>query len=388
MKNLILDEIDIAWGIKQRRILHRIPELGFELPRTRQAVLDGLAEAGVLVDPKPYGRCGVVAVVEGDRPGPTTLLRADMDALPIPEVSGRSWGSTIDGNSHACGHDGHMAVMLAVAKTLQSKRRSFSGRAVFCFQPSEEPGGGALAMIADGILETYRPDRCLGVHLWSELEVGTFSVPDGGIFGASDKLTWVLNGPGGHGAAPHLAADTVGALAELIQRNAQTVARSVDPLESAVISIGTINGGTAHNVIPQTITVKGTLRTRTVSVRSSVIQRLETISASLGDSFDIDVNFSHEGYVPPCINEPKIAAAIRDIVQARTHADWSLVDYKSLASDDMGEFLARVPGCYFFVGCGSKVRNIVAPHHTSEFDLDEESISIATDVLLSFVLNY
>jgi len=381
-----IDTDNFRWTVANRRRLHRIPELGFELPRTRATLVAALQLIGADIDPKSYGRSGLLATITGARPGPTFLVRADMDALPIEERSHHAWRSEIAGNSHACGHDGHMAVALSVARSLSESRDRFAGTAVFCFQPSEEPGGGAAAMIADGVLERYSPDRCIGVHLWSELEIGTLAIHDGAVFASSDKLHWEIKGHGGHGAVPHLSQDTVGALASLIDSNSYLVAREVDPREAAVISVGSILGGTAHNIIPSSIKVSGTLRTQSKQTRDRLLKRLTESSRAIAGRFRLEITFDSSGFLPPCRSNPEVTAAVRQVAEEHFGDLCRFEEFSTMASDDMAEFLDRVPGCYFFVGCGNPAKNITAPHHTPEFDIDEDALLLAAEIIAGVIL--
>lgn len=384
---LITDE-DFQWALACRRALHRIPELGFDLPRTRAFVAEALKKLDFGLDKRAYGHSGLVASIEGPEPGPTVMLRADMDALPIEEVADREGRSTIPGNSHACAHDGHMAIALTVARILARQRQSLPGRIVLCFQPSEEPGGGALAMIRDGVLERYNPAQCYGLHLWSELQTGQLSITDRSLFASCDKLAWTIRGTGGHGAIPHLAHDTVGALAQLIQANYHLVAREVDAQEAAVISIGQLTAGSIHNVIPETISAAGTLRTQSPSSRAFILERLNEIAEATGRQFKVSISLEASGSIPACISAPSAVANVkRAAAAALSRICDASVGYSTLAGEDMAEFLVRVPGCYFLVGCGNAGRGITAPHHTSEFNIDEDALAIGASVLASSILN-
>ncbi|MCP3473519.1 M20 family metallopeptidase [Bradyrhizobium sp. CCGUVB1N3] len=384
---LIADD-DFEWALTCRRALHRIPELGFDLPRTRAFVAEALTKLDFNVDERAYGQSGLVASIEGPEPGPTIMLRADMDALPIEEVADREGRSTIPGNSHACGHDGHMAIALTVGRILARQRQSLAGRLVLCFQPSEEPGGGALAMIRDGVLERYNPAQCYGLHLWSELQTGQLAVTEKALFASCDKLSWTIKGSGGHGAIPHLAHDTVGALAQLIQANYHLVAREVDAQEAAVISIGQLAAGSIHNVIPEMISAGGTLRTESPSSRAFILERLKEIAEAIGRQFKVSISLEASGSIPACISAPSAVANVRSAAAGSLSGVCDAnVDYSTLAGEDMAEFLLRVPGCYFLVGCGNADRGIIAPHHTSEFDLDEDALAIGASVLASSILN-
>ncbi|QOZ36498.1 amidohydrolase [Bradyrhizobium sp. CCBAU 53421] len=379
---------DFNWALKCRRALHQIPELGFDLPRTRAFVAEALLGLDCTIDERPYGQSGLVASIEGAKPGATIMLRADMDALPIEEIAGREGRSTIPGNSHACGHDGHMAIALTVARIIARHKASMAGRLVLCFQPSEEPGGGALAMIRDGVIERYQPTQCYGLHLWSELQTGQLAITSKALFASCDKLSWTIRGTGGHGAIPHLAHDTVGALAQLIQANYHLVAREVDAQQAAVISIGQLEAGSAHNVIPEAIYARGTLRTQSPASRSFILKRLNEIADATGRQFKVSISLEATGAIPACISDQNAVAKVRQAAAASLSRICDAnVPYCTLAGEDMAEFLTRIPGCYFLVGCGNADRGITAPHHTAEFNIDEDALAIGASVLAATVLN-
>lgn len=382
-----IDQPSRDWAIEVRRELHRFPELGFDLPLTRALLEKEVRGMGLEPLPKAYGRSGLVVRVNGSRPGPIRMIRADMDGLPIEEVPTRQWRSEIAGQSHACGHDGHMAIALLVANQLLKRVDELSGSVVICFQPSEEPGGGAAAMISDGVLDDAAPDFCLGVHLWSELQTGELAVSDDASFASSDKLEWNISGQGGHGAMPHLAQDTVSALASIITSNSEICARQINAKEPIVVSVGKIEAGSAHNVIPADIKISGTLRTTSVSTRDLAVAKLQDAALSIGGLYDVEVGLAISGTVPPCVNSRAVAAMVRSVATSAFGDACSFSEFSTMASDDMAEFLARVPGCYFLVGCGNSQKNIGAPHHTPEFDLDEDAMVIAAEILLRACLS-
>lgn len=374
-------------AVKDRRALHLFPELGFELPKTRAYLEAALAEIGFHIDPVAYGVSGLVAWLDGAQEGPVTLLRADMDALPIREIEGRSWRSEVEGCSHACGHDAHMAIALGVARIAVANRDSLIGRIVLCLQPSEEPGGGARAMIDDGVLAAYKPDACFGVHVWTELDTGVIAAREGALFASCDKLSWRIKGNGGHGAIPHLTRDTVGALADVIQTNSALVAREVNAQEAAVISIGSISAGSAHNVVPELVECMGTLRTQSVASREFILDRLQNAADGIGRKFGVEIEFAASGYIPPCVGHAEKVRMVLDSVTDNLSNKCSVnLEYATMAGEDMAEFLIRVPGCYFLVGCRNVEKGIYAPHHTSDFDIDEDALAIAISVLAGIVL--
>jgi amidohydrolase len=266
-----------------RRDFHRHPELGFQEVRTAGVVARELNNLGLEVS-TGVGKTGVVALMEGARPGPVVLLRFDMDALPIAEETGAEYASQNPGVMHACGHDGHTAIGLTVARLLEKRRAELQGSFKFMFQPAEEGLGGAEAMIADGLLENPRPDRALSLHLWNEKPLGWIGVTPGAAMSASERFRVKITGKGGHGAAPHLTADPVLAAAQVISALQGIVARNVAPLKSAVISVTSVRGGDAFNVIPSSVELKGTIRSYDPEVRALLLARLNEVIAGVSAS--------------------------------------------------------------------------------------------------------
>jgi len=242
--------------VRVRRDFHRHPELGFQETRTAAIVAEKLMALGLEVQ-QGVGQTGVVGLLEGERPGPTVLLRFDMDALPVTELSKLDYASQNPGVMHACGHDGHMAMGLALADMLVGHQKEMAGTLKFLFQPAEEGLGGALAVMADGVLEDPRPDVAFGMHLWTPSPTGTVRVVDGPCMASSSVFTLTVQGKGGHGAAPHLAVDPILAAAQIIVALQSIVSRNVNPQDSVVVSIGQITAGTTFNVIPDQALLKG-----------------------------------------------------------------------------------------------------------------------------------
>ena len=279
-----------------RRDFHLHPELGFREVRTGGIVAKELEALGIEVT-KGVGKTGVVGLLEGAKPGPTLLLRFDMDALPIVEETGAEYASQNNGVMHACGHDGHTAIGLTVAKMLNARRDQLAGTIKFCFQPSEEGNngeevGGAEMMMRDGVLDSPKVDMTLALHLWNEKPLGWVGVAAGPVMAGADIFTVKVIGKGGHGAIPNAAIDPVIAAANIVNALQSIVSRNVAPLETAVVSVTTIHGGTAFNVIPQAVTLEGTIRTFDNGVRQKVVERFEQIARGVGEGMgcQIEVN--------------------------------------------------------------------------------------------------
>lgn len=373
--------------IERRRDLHRHPELAFEEVRTASIVANTLADLGLEVQ-TGVGRTGVVAMLDGAHDGPTVLVRADMDALPIAEENETEYISTVPGKMHACGHDGHTAIGLAVARMLTAQQGEMHGRVKFVFQPAEEIGEGARAMVADGALENPRPDVTLGLHLWNTLPVGTVAVTPGPSMAAADIWDCVITGKGGHGASPHETQDPIIATAQILSALQTIVSRNVKPVDTAVVTVGSIHGGDAFNVIPPEVRLKGTIRTYTEETKALVHRRVrevcEGIAASLGCRAEVEIRST----TLAVDNDPEVAARVAGIAAQVVGEENVRHDERSMGSEDVSFFMADVPGCYFFVGSANAERGLNYPHHNPRFDVDEEAMLIAAELLARAVASY
>jgi amidohydrolase len=357
-----------------RRDFHAYPELGFKEFRTAGIVARELAALGLESQSNIAGT-GVVAILEGSSPGPVILLRADMDALPIEEMTGAIYASRNTGVMHACGHDGHTAILLTVAKILNNHKQELSGTIKFMFQPAEEGLGGAEKMIESGILENPTVDVTLGLHLWNEKPFGWFGIPTGPAMAGAEIFNVKVVGKGGHGAAPQFAVDPVLASAQIVTAMQGIVARNVGPLQSAVISVCTIHGGETFNVIPQEVELTGTIRTFETEVRTRVLKRfyevIQQTAGAMGCQVDIDI----QRLTPATTNHQEIAKSVQAIAQhIFPTADINPANYVTMGSEDFAFLLERVPGCFFFVGSASDEKGLNAAHHHPKFDFDERAL--------------
>ena len=374
----------VAW----RRDLHRHPELAFQEHRTAGLVAGSLAQLGLEVQ-TGVGQTGVVGILEGARPGPTVLLRFDMDALPINEETGLTYKSEVAGKMHACGHDAHTAIGLGVATLLASRQDDLPGRVKFMFQPAEEIAGGARAMIADGVLKTPVPDAAFGLHVWSMTAVGQAVVKGGPLWASADKFDVEITGRGAHGALPHQGVDAIVVAAHAITQLQTVVSRSIDPLEPAVLSIGEISGGSAFNVIAERVMFSGTLRTFDQAVRELIIQRMHKVlggvCAAFGASYTLDISF----HAPPLVNDPDAAEHVRQIAAEILGAD-AVADGPMLTvAEDMAEILNRVPGCFFVLGAMPDRNGLPAePHHSPRFEIDEQVMPLGVAILAGVAEEY
>ncbi|OEJ30461.1 M20 metallopeptidase family protein [Streptomyces subrutilus] len=336
-----------------RRGIHRFPELGSHLPRTQQAVLEALAGLGL--DLATGSRLSsVTATLEGARPGPAVLLRADMDALPVAEDSGLDFASEVPGAMHACGHDTHTAMLVGAARLLAARRSRLAGRVVFMFQPAEESGGGAQHMIDEGVLETADGGfvaAAFALHVTTRFESGTVHLRPGPTFAASDGLRVTVRGRGGHASTPHRALDPVPVACEIVQALQSMVTRTVDLFDPAVVTIASIHAGTTANVIPETAEIHGTFRTLSPAarqlVRDNITRVARHVAAAHGAEADITLT---EGY-PPVVNDPAGTAALYDTAAALLGPD--RVHHLAepfMGAEDFSYVLRRVPGTMAFLG--------------------------------------
>jgi amidohydrolase len=369
-----------------RRDLHRNPELGFEVHRTAGLVAERLRALGAEVR-TGLGRTGVVGILRAERAdGPAVLLRADMDALPMQEVPGRPYGSQVPGRMHACGHDGHTAMLLGAAQLLAEERSRLSRTVVLLFQPAEEGGGGAQAMIEDGALDLVPVGSAYALHLWCPLPAGTARVRVGPIMAAQDEFTGRIHGRGGHGALPHETLDPVVAAAHALTALQTVVSRSLDPVQPAVVTVGSFHAGTAPNIIPDQAVLEGTLRSFSEPVREMLRRRvrevLEGTAAAHGCRAEMDLR---PGY-PAVVNAAEAVARVRE-AGAAVFGPAGVQDTPPLAAaEDFAYFAQRVPAAFVLVGAGNEERGITAPNHASSFDLDESVLPLGAELLARLAL--
>ncbi len=362
-----------------RRDFHKHPELGFNEIRTGGIVAKELEELGLEVT-KGVGKTGVVAYLEGAKPGPTILLRFDMDALPIHEETGAEYSSAHPGVMHACGHDGHTAIGLTVAKLLNAHKEHLAGNVKFCFQPSEEGNngeemGGALMMMRDGVLDTPKVDKTLALHLWNDKPLGWFSVAQGPVMAGAEMFSVKLTGKGGHGAAPHTTIDPVAAAAHIIVALQTIVARNVSPLKPAVISVTSLHAGTAFNIIPQTAEINGTIRNFDPDVRKTTLERFEQIVRNVATAMQCEAEIALEQVTPTVVNEEQTTETVLQAARELfPQADIDTAQYLTMGAEDMGYMQEKTGGCYFMVGSANDERNLNYGHHHPKFDFDERAL--------------
>jgi amidohydrolase len=365
-----------------RQDLHRHPELAFQEVRTAGLAARELRELGLEVT-TGVAETGVVARLEGDQSGTEILLRFDMDALPVQEETGNVFASLTPGVMHACGHDGHVAIGLTVARLLNNHQRQLRGQVKLIFQPAEEGQGGAERMIAEGILENPRPEKVLALHIWNELPIGKVAIVPGPLMAGGEKFTIQIMGKGGHGALPHLAIDPVAAAAQLVIALQSIVSRNVSPLESAVISVTQLHAGEAFNVIPPRAELGGTIRTFKPEIRETVLNRfrqvVNSVVAAMGCSAEIEL----VRLTPPVINDVDIARRMAESLRLSLPEVEVLTDFRTMVSEDMAYMMEQVPGCYMLVGGANEEKQLNYPHHHPKFDFDERALVIASALMFA-----
>ncbi|HUC43755.1 MAG TPA: amidohydrolase [Candidatus Sulfotelmatobacter sp.] len=369
-----------------RRTLHERPELGFEERETAAFVAAVLRDMGLAVE-TGIAKTGVVGALRADTAKrPAVLLRADMDALPIQEVEGRPYGSRVPGQMHACGHDGHMAMLLGAATILRAERARLDRDVVFCFQPGEEGFGGAEAMIAEGVLERYSIAEAYGLHLWSLFPVGTIQLRPGPTMAGNDEFRARFRGRGGHGALPHRAVDPIVAAAHGVVALQTVVARSVDPVRPSVVTVGALQAGSAPNVIPDEATLRGTMRSFDDAVRTLLRERVRDVLAGTAAAHGCALEFDLMPGYPAVVNDPAATERVRRHAAAVVGEPNVIEPDPMAAAEDFAYFLRKVPGAFAFVGAGNVERGIDAPHHAPRFDIDEAALPIGAELLARVAL--
>jgi amidohydrolase len=370
--------------VETRRAVHRRPELSGHEGHTAELVARRCAELGFSVRSR-VGGYGVIADLEGGRPGPTVMLRADMDALPVEERGDdRPVRSEVAGVMHACGHDGHIAMALGAGAALAGLRDAWPGRLRLCFQPAEETASGAVPMIAAGAADGV--DHVFGIHLWAPLAVGRVAVTPGVLFGSADTFKITVTGRGGHGGMPHTAVDPVVVAAQVILALQTIVSRETSPFAPAVVTIGRVAGGTTFNVIADRVELLGTTRALEQPERERLLRRVAEIAAGVAAAGGASATYEHAAGCPPVISDAAMAGVVRGAAIATVGEDNVDVAQPITVGDDVACFLQRAPGCYFLVGAGHPERGPVPPHHSAGFDIDERSLPIGVETLVRAAL--
>lgn len=374
--------------VELRRDFHRNPELGLEEHRTSARVVECLTECGLTCT--RMGGTGVVATLEGAKPGRTLMLRADMDALPVQEENPADYCSQTQGKMHACGHDGHTAMLMTAAKILCRRRDEIAGNIKFAFEPNEE-NVGALSMIEEGLLENPKVDACMGLHLWAPIPVGRMAISPGPVMAGMDHFEVILKGKGGHTATPQYSVDPIAAAANLIQTVQNISTREINPLTPTIIMFGRIDGGTASNIIPDSVKLEGTMRylydgsAGTEEDPKARFRRIvDGVCVTYRTTAEVEFLFGH----PTLINDPVMAEMARCVAAEILEDPGNICAFVSMAGEDFSEFAARVPSVFCFLGAGNPEKGIVYPHHHPKFDIDEDALAVGVELLVRGAMNY
>ena len=381
--NQLYDEL-----VTRRRDFHRHPELRFQEYRTSQIIAEELNHLGLEVQ-TGIAQTGVVAMLDGDKPGPTVLYRSDMDALPIQEENEVDYCSINPGVMHACGHDGHMAIALGIAKIMTKHRDKIEGRIKFVFQPAEEGAGGAEAMIDEGVLENPTPDIALGMHLWNPLPIGKVGVASGPTMSGSSTFKIVVNGRGGHAALPHTTIDPVACTGQLVTALHTLVSRKMDAMAGAVVLsvTGLKTSSHEHNIIPETVEIVGTFRTFNAYTSEVMEQHIRDVSYSVCESVGCEAKVTVRHLTIPVINDQTVVGRVKQafsqIIDSR-----QFEESRTMASEDVAYLLEDVPGMYVFIGASNPSKGLTQGHHHPRFNFDEDVLPLGVALMSSAIGEY
>ena len=368
-----------------RRKLHRCAELSFREYETAAFVADYLKNLGLFVE-TGIAKTGVVGFLDAGKEE-TVLMRADMDALPMEEESGTDFQSEHKGVMHACGHDAHMAIALCAAKLLWQMKDCLCVNVLFVFQPAEESEGGAEPMIQTGILEKYRVTSAVGLHVMNDVPVGKILLKKGPLMAAPDDFDLTILGRGGHGAYPHKCIDPISLSARVISELDTLNARTLSPFAQRVISVCMVQGGTTYNVIPDTVCMKGTVRTYDETLRREIPKQMEAIIGGICAPFGASYDFRYHFRYPPLVNDAAMVAHMEQAASAVLGKDSIVIGTEpSMAGEDFAYFAKAVPSVYFYLGSGNEKSGITMPLHSQNFEIDEDCLKVGIAAMASFVL--
>ena len=376
-----VDAVTAEHLLTHRRQLHAMPELAFKEVETSRYLAERLEalspdrlEVGV-------AETGVVADVKGARPGRAVLVRADIDGLPIQEAGELAFRSTRRGVMHACGHDVHMAIALEVARAMAERRAQLSGMVRFVFQPAEERGLGAKPMIEAGVLDGI--DRVIGLHVWSELPVGQVSVRPGAMMAGSDMFTLTIRGAGGHGAQPQYTVDAVVIAAQVVSAIQTLASRETAPAAPVVITLGSIHGGSAANIVASEVVIQGTLRSLDTELRARLVRRIAELAEGIATAMRGHCQFSLESAVPPVVNDGSVATMVAEAARTVVGEDAVVMFEPLMVAEDFAYFLQARPGAYVFLGQGGAAGGCLL--HNPNYDFNDEVIPLGAGYLAALV---
>lgn len=372
-------------AVALRRELHRHPELSWREVETTKKIAARMAELGVSVVKKGFKgtQCGLVAEIKGAKPGPTLMIRADIDALPVAEDPSHDVASECAGVMHACGHDAHAAILAGVVQVVQEHRDELCGAVRFLFQPAEEagPGSGAPAVIADGALEGV--DAIIGEHVQSQMPAGKIGWKKGPMMASADIWDIVIHGKGGHGASPHRAVNPMLCAAALVPALTAIAPQEVSALEPVVVGIGAIKAGEARNVIPDTCTMCGTVRCSDMETREAMPERFHRIVDGIAAAWNCTADLKYEKVYPVTVNDPDVTDWILDVAKAEGLEDRLVEREFAMGSEDFSYYGEKIPAAYFNLGMGTD-----APHHSAEFRVDDAVVPLGVKLLSALALDY
>ena len=372
--------------INIRRDIHMYPELGFQEFRTSQLIASYLENLELEVR-KNIAQTGVLGILRGKEEGKTILLRADIDALPLEELNDVPYKSKNKGIMHACGHDGHIAILLGTAKILAKYKDQIKGIVKFAFQPAEElPPGGAEPMIKEGILENPYVDKVYALHLANHLKVGKIAVRKGFFCAQADAFTIKVKGRGGHGSTPDKCIDPIIISTHIVQALQEIPSREIDPHTPFVLSICKIQSGNTFNVIPEDAEIEGTVRTFDKNLAETISKRIETISKNIAEAFRGKAEIEYQFGYPPGKNDEKEAEFVKKIAEEVVGKENVIEDKPSMGGEDFSYFLEERPGAMFWLGSGNEEKGVNQPHHSPYFDFDESAMAIGIEMFVRIVL--
>lgn len=373
--------------VEWRRHLHKNPELSHEEEQTRTFICATLDKLGILYETMETSY-GVIGIINGEKPGKTVALRADIDALPIKEVNNASYRSQKERVMHACGHDAHTAMLLGTGAALQERKEEIEGTILLLFQPAEEdaPIGGAQAMMEDQTFLKWKPDVIFGQHVWPDLPVGQIGVRPGAMMGNSDRITITVKGSGGHASMPHQTVDAVVVANQIISGLQTIVSRNIDPLKSAVITIGKITGGDRYNIVASEVTLEGTVRTLSPEVRSQVETNIKRLVVQVADGMGASADINYQRGYAATINTPSWANVVKEQAEVLFGPNATPSVSPSLAGEDFGRFLLHYPGAYFWLGTAIAERDVQRPLHDPAFDIDEKAMEYGMNLMATIAV--
>ncbi|MEN3011680.1 amidohydrolase [Dictyoglomus thermophilum] len=372
--------------INIRRDLHMYPELGFQEYRTSEVISNYLEKLGLEVR-RNIAKTGVLGILRGKEEGKTILLRADIDALPLEELNNVPYKSKNKGIMHACGHDGHTAILLGTAKILAKYKEQLKGTVKFAFQPAEElPPGGAEPMIKEGILENPYVDKVYALHLANHIPIGKIGIRKGLFCAQADAFTIKVKGKGGHGSAPDKCIDPLIISTYIVQALQEIPAREIDPYTPFVLSVCKIQSGNAFNIIPEEAEIQGTVRSFDKNLAESVAKRIEKISQNIAEAFRGKVELEYQFGYPPGKNNEEEAEFVKKIAEEIVGKDNVIEEKPSMGGEDFSYFLEERPGAMFWLGSGNEEKGLNHPHHSPYFDFDENAMAIGIEMFVRIVL--